>query len=186
MKEIITAEQSSFYSKNGFLELEIPHPALEQTLDRDQWRASEPLKQFILKKIAPLALELSGKKQLRLGLTQQITDENRPAKASAIKEMFNIQGFALGAIIAENPEAPEKRSPLGMLPLPSDKDQVLFFQPHLLLDWPHLSSSICLILFTLSNAVFIHNTKDANGSYLKQFGYNYGDVLKNSSHPLIL
>lgn len=157
-----------------------------ESLARDQWRQNDELKTLILKKLGPIALTLTGKKQLRLGLDQWITPENRPEKAGTLKELFCIQGFALAAILALNPVLPEKRSALGILPLPSNSASILFFRPDLILDWPHITSNLLLIIFTLNNAVYVHNTKDPSTHFLKQFGYNFGDVLKSETHPLII
>ncbi len=186
MKTTISAQQSAFFTKNGYIEFEIPHTMPPESLNRDLWRQNEELKQFILRKLGPLALVLTGKKRLRLGLDQWFSKENRPQKAGNLKEMFCIQGFALAAVIAQNPVMPERRSALGILPIPSNSESVIFFRPDLILDWPHVSSDLLLILFTLPNAVYIHNTKDPSANFLKQFGYNFGDCLNSESHPLIL
>ena len=186
MKTTISAQQTAFFTKNGFIEFEIPHVMPPEALLRDLWRQNEELKQLILKKLGPIALVLTGKKQLRLGLDQWIRSENRPDKPGTLKEIFCIQGFALGAALALNPILPTRRSALGILPLPSNSANILFFRPDLILDWPHVSSDLFLILFALNNAVYIHNPKDPSTYFLKQFGYNFGDVLKNETHPLIL
>jgi len=186
MKTTISAQQSAFYTKNGFIEFEIPHTVPPFSPGRDSWRQNEELKQFILRKLGPIALVLTGKKRIRLGLDQWISKENRPQKAALLKDLFCIQGFSLAAVIAQNPVIPAKRSPLGVLPLPSNTESVLFFKPNLILDWPHVSSDLLLILFTLPEAVFVHNSKDPSTNYLKQFGYNFGDCLKSESHPLII
>ncbi len=185
MKTTITAQQTAFFTKNGFIEFAIPHLIPPESPERDQWRKNEEFKQLIIRKLAPIALTLTGKKQLRLGLDQWITTDNRPEKACTLKDMFSIQGFALAAVLAENPVLPATRSPLGILPLPSNSESILFFRPDLILDWPHISSNLLLVLFTLSTAVYVHNTKDPSTYFLKQFGYNYGDTLKSETHPLI-
>lgn len=186
MKTTLSAQQSAFFTKNGYIEFEIPHAMPPESPTRDLWRQSEELKQWILRKLGPIALVLTGKKKLRLGLDQWISEENRPQKTSPLKEMFCLQGLALAAAIAQNPILPAKRSPLGILPLPSNSESVLFFRPDLILDWPHVSSDLFLILFTLPSAVYVHNPKDPATHFLKQFGYNFGDCLKSDAHPLVL
>ena len=186
MKTTLSAQQGAFYTKNGFIEFELPHIVHSESPERDLWRRSESLKQFILRKLGPLALTLTGKKQLRIGLDQWITKENRPEKACLLKEMFCLQGFALGALLAQNPVQPARKSPLGLLPLPSTSENVLFFRPDLILDWPHVSSDVFLILFTLPNAVYVHNSNDEATNYLKSLGYQFGDCLKSETHPLII
>lgn len=60
------------------------------------------------------------------------------------------------------------------------------FKPSFILDWPHVATDLYLVTFTLPNAVYVHNPKDPATNALKQLGYNFGDVLKNEAHPLIL
>ena len=186
MKTTITAQQSAFFTKNGFIEFEIPHTLPVESVERDLWRKNDPLKQFILRTLGPLALTLSGKKQLRLGLDQWILAENRPHKAAPLKEMFSIQGGTIAAALAQNPAIPTRRSSLGILPLPSNSEGILFFRTDLILDWPHVTSPFFLILFSLPNAVYVQNSKDPSTHFLKQFGYHFGDCLKSGTHPLIL
>jgi hypothetical protein len=186
MKTTITAQQSAFFTKNGFIEFEIPYALPSASLERDSWRNNPSLKQFLLKTLGPLALILTGKKQLRLGLDQWILSENRPTKAGPLKDLFCIQGGAIAAALSPSPIIPAQKSPLGILPLPSHAEGVLFFRTDLILDWPHVDSSLFLVLFTLPNAVYVQNAKDPATHLLKQLDYNFGDRLKNATHPLIL
>lgn len=185
MKTTLTEQQTAHFTKNGSIEFEIPHPDFHAE-GRDSWRKSPALQTFILRKLAPIAFALTGKKQLRLGLDQWISSENRPTQAAPIKELFSIQGFAIGAILAPNPTILNRRMELGIIPLPSKAENVLFFRPELILDWPHVKDDLYLVLFTLPNAVYIHNPKDPLTNQLKSFGYAIGDLLKNEFHPLIV
>lgn len=130
MKTTITAQQTAFFTQNGFIEFEVPHeilfPLIHRSAGRDIWRHEVLLQNFLIRKLAPIALTLAGKKQLHLGCDQWISAENRPKKACAIKELFSIQGFAIGVVLAENPVIPARRSPLGILPLPTTPGHVLF------------------------------------------------------------
>jgi len=188
MRTTLSAEQTSFFSKNGFIEFAIAPKELFALLHpgRDLWRKEPLLKQFIIKTLAPIALTLSGKKQVRVACDQMMEGENRPTKKAPLKELFSIQGFIMGAIIAQNPIIPTRRSPLGIIPLPAAPENILFFKPELILDWPVVKSDCYLVLFSAPNAVYIHNGKDPHTNYLKPFGYSFGDTLKNEFHPLIL
>lgn len=187
MKTTITAQQNAFFTKHGFIEFEIPHETIFPLIQsgRDSWRKSPPLEHFLTRTLAPLALSLAGKPNLRLGCDQLFSTENRPKQQAPLKELFSIQGFAIGAILAENPILPERKSSLGILPLPSRAGNILFFRTDLILDWPHLSCDIYMVLYALVNAVYIHNQQDPLTHYLKPFGYNFGDQLKNEFHPVI-
>jgi hypothetical protein len=186
MKTTLTAQQTAFYTKNGYIEFEIPHDFAFDAKKRDAFRRNLKLRDFLVRKIGPLALVLTGKKQLRLACDQLFTEENRPKKMGLVKDLFSIQDFALAVALSKAPVIPEKKSPLGLLPLPSNEKSILFFRPNLLLDWPHVSSELYIALFALPNAVYIHNPNDPDTNYLKALGYHFGDLLKNESHPQIL
>ncbi len=189
MKTTLTAQQLSFYTRNGYIEFEYD-PAeifpLIRSPGRDLFRSHPPLQNFLMRKLGPIALALTGKKQLRLGCDQTLPAADLPKKALPVKDLFSLQGLALGALIAEHPAQPAKRAPLGLLPLPSSPTHILFFKPTLLLDWSHVSSDLYLALFTLSNGIYVHNPKDPQTNYLKPLGYHFGDLLKNEFHPLIM
>lgn len=184
MKRTVLESQTAFFTKNGFIEFEIPHQ-IPFSYKRDQWREDAQLKQFIVKNLGSIALELTGKKQLRLGVSEWITVENRPKHSGKLKEWVSLQNLALAISIAPSPKIPAKRSPLGILPLPSSAEQILFFRPDLILDWPHVSSDLFLIVLTLPNGVYIHNPNDPQTAYLKQLGLQYNDTLRSDTHPFI-
>lgn len=186
MKRSLSEVQTAFYTNNGFIEFEIPHTLPPHSKERDQWRHSEALQSFIVKNLGQIALVLTGKRKLRLGYSEWITKENRPKKSGRLKEWLSIQNLALAICIAPNPVIPAKRSPLGILPLPSPPSNILFFRPDLNLDWPHVTSDLFLIILTLENGIYIHNPNDPKTTYLKTLGYEYGDVLKANTHPLIV
>lgn len=191
MKTTVSAQQLAFFTQNGYLELEIPHlpliPLLHQgeKTPRDLWRKEPELQTFLLRKLGPLVLTLSGKKRLHLGCDQSFFPSLRPKQPQALKEILSIQGLCLAVAFAEHPVIPSRRSTLGILPLPSDSNHLLFFRPELILDWPHVSSDLYIALYALPNAVYIHNPKDPFANFLKPLGYQWGDILKPEHHPLI-
>ena len=185
MRNTLSAQQTAFYSKNGYIEFEIAQKLPPRDITRDQWRKHPKVQEFLVRKLGPIALALTSRKQLLLACDQWITKENKPEKPCLLKEMFSIQGLAIGVAIAENQTIPTQKSPLGILPLP-EPGQILFFRPDIILDWPHLASDVYLAVFALPNAVYAHNSRDPATNFLKQFGYNYGDVLKNETHPIVM
>jgi hypothetical protein len=215
MKMEITAQQTAFFTQNGYIELggidlhpELflaeakkildlrcktpqlrPIPAEELYLKgRDLWRESELLKKTLLQKLFPVISALSSKKLLRLACDQWIFPELIWKKSCSLKDLFSIQGLVLGALFSSATLTPSLKNSLGLLPLPSQANNILFFKPHLLLDWPQLiqsaPSDLYLIAYALPNAVYIKNSLDPATHYFKQFGYNFGDLLKNEFHPL--
>jgi hypothetical protein len=185
MRNSLSAQQTAFYSKNGYIEFEIPQKLPPCDIGRDQWRTHPKVQEFLVRKLGPIVLDLTSNNRLLLACDQWITKENRPEKPCLLKDMFSIQGLEIGVAMAVNQTMPEKKSSLGILPLPSP-GQILFFRPSLILDWPHLASDIYLAVFGLPTAVYAHNPRDPATNFLKQFGYNFGDVLKNDTHPIVL
>lgn len=188
----ISAQQSIFFTKQGYIELELPHDELFASIahvaaqERDLWRKDPALQQFLTRTLGPLALVLTGKKQLSLGCDHYFKATERPKTSGPIKPFFSIQGLALGVAIAKDPIAPIRPSPLGILPLPSTSQHILFFRPDLILDWPHVTSDVYLAFYALPTAVYVHNAKDPHTNQLKKFGLQFGDLLKNETHPLII
>lgn len=186
MKTILSEQQTAFFTQNGYIELELVSTLPTHRSGRDLWRQEPKLHNFLLRTLGPIALTLTGKKQLHLGCDQWFPATELPKKMCPVQELFSIQGFAIGAILAEPPLFATRKSPLlGILPLPSKPENILFFRPNLILDWPHVHSNLYLALYTFPHSVYIHNPQDPVTNYLKPFGYHYGDVLKNAFHPLL-
>lgn len=182
MKTVVTEQQKSFFTKNSAIEFALPHPYLKPAAERDLWRHDPALKTFLLKTVGRIALTLNGKPTLRLLCEQWILKS--PAQPIALNKMFALQGIEMGVALTNSTEEIRKRSPLGLLPMPMP-GHLLFFRPEILLDWPHVTQPVCLILFGSTQSVYVHNQQDPNGSYLKHLGYSYGDLLKNETHPVI-
>jgi hypothetical protein len=189
MKTIISEQQAAFFTKNGFIEFEqnlekiLP---LIQASGRDLWRALPPLQQFLVRTLGSLALALTGKTSLRLGCDHHFLKEDLPKKQGNVKELLSLQGMAICLAIAKDPMLPKRPSPLGILPSPSKANHILFFKPNLILDWPSVTNDVYLAIYTLPNAVYIHNPNDPHTNHLKARGYHFGDLLKNECNPVIL
>ncbi len=217
MKSILTEQQTAFFTQNGYIEFELgldSAPLFEgirkallerlgvgpEKMDRktaaeiyaagrDLWRTVASLHTLLLRKLSPIAQTLLGKRALRFGCDQWIPAGYPWEKAGPSKDLFSIQGLALGLLIGAPQSPPTYRSPLGLLPLPTKPGNILFFRPNLILDWPELASNppsdLYLAAYALPNAVYVQNPKDPSTNALKQFGYGFGDLLKNEFHPLI-
>jgi len=205
----LTSQQTSFFIKNGFLELEglftsleakKYHVAILETLEkrkekdpivqgRDLWRDSPTLKSLVCsRKLSTVALLATGKSTIRLACDQWFPPSYTHAKPEKLKDLLSIQGILCGMLIQLQPgtfEIPEKISPLGLLPFPQAQGSVLLVKPTLLLNWPSISTQLGLYLVVYSEpaSVYIQNPQDRAGTSLKQLGYGYGDRLKNETHP---
>jgi hypothetical protein len=214
MKFDLTAQQTAFFTNQGYIELEgidfngeeifkllkeslssrlknISSPSSIEIYKqgRDLWRLSEHLKTFLCKKLFPFASILIGRKSLRLAFDQWIPSNYTWDKSHSLKGLSSIQGLQIGALICSHAPEHSLTTSLGLMPLPSKSTNILFFQPHLILDFPKLISSfstdLYLIAYTLPNSVYIQNPKDPATNDLKQFGYGFGDPLNNAYHPLL-
>jgi hypothetical protein len=206
MKSSITAQQAAFFTKNGYLELEAGIDSKEifthsrailkkrdpKGLDlykagRDLWREDDVLKKALIQKLAPTALALCPRLQIQLAFDQWIPAGLPWDKMYSCKDLFSVQGLEIAFILTDTAHSIVKRPPLGIIPLPSSAETVLFFRPNLILNWPKLPKDATLYLgaYAAPHGIYVENPKDPSTNALKSFGYGFGDPLKNETHPLI-
>jgi len=126
---------------------------------RDCWRDQDGLKQiYTNRKLRSPAEQLTEKKRLLL-----VCDQWIPAEASFdplnLSAHLSYQGLICACLIALEGE---------------ETGRVRFLHPERL---PLFSGSQLLIAYGTTQTVYVHNPKDPSNSYLKQFGYNFGDRL---------
>lgn len=182
MRTTLTAQQMSFFTRNGYIELsgiafdpkelfldiqqtlaqklkihtsKLPsHSAETQYLfGRDLWRWEKSLHSLWMKKLSPIALALTGKNQLRFGLDQWIPSGHSLGKPAPAKDLFCIQGLTLGVLFTSQAPPAHLHSSLGVFPLPKDPHNVLFFRMNLILDWPQLLQTLSTDLYLGAYAV---------------------------------
>ena len=209
MRTLITAQQITFFRQNGYIEFEmnIDLPSLFSEIEsvlkargntgrttpeelirmgRDLWRDSPLLKTLLLRKFSSLAQSLVDK-PLRVGLDQWIPEQYAWKNAAPFKDLFCIQGLALGAILSFKEIELPKPAALGLLPFPKVPGSVLFLKPELLLNLQEpLGADRYFAAYAFQNAVYISNLKDPSVHGLKDLGYAFGDVLQNYSHPILM
>jgi hypothetical protein len=199
---LVSAQQGSFYTKNGYLELEELLTASECAaflslmqnthFGRDLWRQNPPLKELLLsRRMSKLALHLTGKSSLRLACDQWFPPGFSLEKLTKFKDLFCIQGIVCIILLQLQPgrvQKPSKMAPLGLFPFPQGCGNALIVNSELLINWPVVSSDIGLYAaaYSLPPAVYVQNTRDPAALFLKQLGYGYGDPLTNETHPLII
>lgn len=198
MRTTLTAQQMSFFTQNGYIELTgmgIDPPSLFQQLrktlaqklktqpeklstysvetqysfGRDLWREEKNLSHLWMRKLSSIAFALTGKKQLRFGLDQWIPAGFPLKKAAPAKDLFCIQGLSLGVLVASQLAPSELHSSFGVFPLPKEPGSVLFFRMNLILDWPMLLQALPTDLYLGAYAV-------PNAVYVQ----NLADPLTNS------
>lgn len=212
----LSAQQIAFYAKNGFLELEelfTPSDcdkhlsliletlasrrlSMKMATDfirgRDLWRDTAGLKTLLFsRKLSNLALDASGKQLLRLACDQWFEPDYFLEKPEKLKDLLSIQGLVCTMFIqfgTLNAELPTKMSPLGLAPFPHGQGNVQLISPTLLLNWPklHPGVGLYLVAYAIPSSVYVQNPRDPAGVLLRQYGYGYGDPLRNDTHPLLL
>lgn len=198
----LTAQQITFYKTNGYLELEDLFSQEEslkydiaiqksfETGPRDLWRHSFPLKNLLLSKnLSILALALTDQSTLRLGCDHLFTPDFSLKRPEKIKNLFSLQGIACTMIFQFQTGTclfPSKPSPLGFIPFPHKRGNVVIVKPEFLLNWPPAQLPLYVAIYTLTNAIYIENQMDPQGPFLKQLGYGYGDLLKTDTHPILM
>ena len=195
MTPLLSAQQTAFFSKSGFLELE-GLLSLEEckkfvammSEQRDLWRAHPPLQQLVFsKKLTQVALQATDERQLRVGLDQWMAPGFALKKPAKLSELFCIQGLSCAVILRFcEGAAPAAKAPLGLAPFPQEPGNALLVRPNVLLQWPPAPFGLWVVAYALPNAVYIQNPRDPAGDALKKLGYAYGDTLRNDAHPLIV
>ena len=164
---------------------------------RDLWREHNSLKSTLLaRRMTSIALGLVNKHQLRLGCDQWIEAGCEWTKQVKLNTLIGLQNIACGFLIRmtdpqkEEPVQPTFLQEIGLIPLPAQRGNALIVAPQLLLNFPKLAifspTNLYLVVYTHTNAVYIHSTTDPLNKQLKSMGYNFGDTLNNQSHPLIM
>jgi len=202
----ISSQQAAFYTKNGFLELEevysLPEcemllTEIQQTIQardtpsliraRDLWRETPLLKKNLLsKKQTQLVFSLTRKPALRLAFDQWFEPGFSLKAPEKIEKLFSIQGLACILFIQlEQTTTVSPLNQLGLFPFPHSPGNVLITKPSLLINWPPQQAGLYCVGYSLSNAVYVQNLLDPANLSLRKFGYGYGDILRNDTHPLI-
>ena len=207
MKFLILDAQINFYLDNGFIEFENffsdeKIKILENTIDTltkkdkklppiDQYKASHDLfrKSEIIKKIAlntnliNTAKALSKKEPLRLIFDQFLSGSYNPfEKMASLNDISSFQNLYLATIIKIN------SNPSIAPNLPKKQGSVMFLKTSSLIDFESIFSNdqkFLLICYGDMKTIYVHNKKDPNLDFLKQFGYNFSDTLKDKFHPLV-
>lgn len=197
----MTSQQTAFFTQNGYIELEglnfdpdeifsIARSAAQNTSGRDMWRKEEVLRRLLLRKMAPAIFHLNAR-PVRLACDQWIPSLPLD-KACSVKDLICVQGLVLCAIFtASQIPAPHRRAAaIGIPPFASNPNSVLFVKPNIILDWPLLAKApvdLYMAVYALpNNAVYVHNPKDPATHLLKEFGYEFGDVLTEPHHPVLI
>ncbi len=171
MRWVISHSQKYSFQENGY---EIftdffPSFTLECPAGRDLSRANPDIRKLTHNKdLAAIAADLLGKQSLRFAFDQK----GLAFFKNSFLESFSIQGLSGGVIITGDGAA-------------------LFFHPdaplpELLSTEPFAAFRSGLLIGYCQKPLYIHNPLDPYNALLKNLGYNFGDSLKESTHPTLI
>ncbi len=171
MRWVISHSQKYRFQENGY-EIFIhffPPFTLDFAQGRDLSRTNPSIHKISHNKdLAAISADFLGKPTLRFAFDQTGFSFFK----NPFMESFSIQGLVGGVIIKQDGSA-------------------LFFHPELplhelLLTEPMVGFSSGLMIGYCQKPLYIHNPLDPYNALLKNIGYNFGDNLKESSHPTLI
>ena len=133
----------------------IPDPWLA---GRDLWRDSPFLRELLLKKIAPIGIDLLHKEGLRL-----LADQKLPQNGSERTTMEMLFGFQPVLLVVGVQEA------------------VTFYHPSM----PIPCKEHYLIAYGNEKSYYLQKKSDPANHLLKQQGYVFGETLRGATHPMV-
>lgn len=165
MKMHVTSQHLSFFRQHGeilFENFPLEIKSFPSVDSRDNWRHQPELKKWIISKIGPLALEITGKAKLFLACDQWVS---HPWAEKPIQDFFCFQGLVLICAFYK------------------EEKQLHFLEPS------HLTSKLktpCLLIaFGLDSTRLIANPNDPFATQTRNLGYVYGDLLNPLHHPIL-
>lgn len=164
--------------------------AIDQTLDgrdpftegRDLWRNNSIIKQTVAnRRLAEIAGQLVDKRPIRIGYVQLLEKGSYShwSEPVTLRDIAPFQGIVCGLFLCLEESEKEETS------FPVTPGSGLFVDPNQQIDFTKLPSRYVLITYLEEVSLYIARDKDPLVHYLKSFGYNYGDRLLNTTHPLI-
>ncbi|MBS0621130.1 MAG: hypothetical protein JSS61_06700 [Verrucomicrobia bacterium] len=205
----ITSDYLEYFRKNHYIELEgILSPEHAADLGRrarslvgmshsgaalfqagwDLWRQDPEIKKIVCKRgLAKLAGELFQVPSLRLAFDQYLTSQAIYQRGPESLQQDACLSPLIGALILQ---LGTLESPPPHFPLPTVAGNGLFVSPHFPIPWPEMALipdlEILIIGFSHPKTFFRAETRDPRAPLLKKLGYNYGDLLSDALHPLVL
>jgi hypothetical protein len=174
----------------------------------DLWRSHSFLHKFVTQvHFAEIAAELIEKKPLRLGYDQLFPARSQTAfmqetplayprfleQTASLETVSCLQGVACGFLLAlgieETSSSTKEVSFEGPDIFPNQPGSIIFFQPHLAVNWSHLyahrGQRFYLIVYTFASAHYQLNPQDPHTHALKRLGYVFNDKLNDKLHPIV-
>ena len=178
---------------------------------RDLWQDDSVVKQIVLRKRhAEIASILTRKRPIRLAYDQILHTPDTPEKNATLEklpklfhtetlltEMSCFQGVLCGLVLnvssqetpIENLMYSIQEGTSTLCPLPQKPGSGVFFSPIIPLSLEHLfelpSQTHLLIVYCEEKTVYVRAENDPHTHALRNTGYDFGDRVKNTTHPIL-
>jgi hypothetical protein len=173
----------------------------------DVWRDEDVLRKFVTNKVfAEIAAELCEKKPLRLAFDQYFPSNSKTIskekseyasllhKKSTLANFSPVQGVVCGLMLClsgeekKNDETSQHSPELSLFSetpgngVYFDQDAIINFE-----EWSSKENhDYLLIVYSIEKAVYIMQPDNPHSNTLKNFGYVYGDRLKDKLNPILV
>jgi hypothetical protein len=188
MRYLINSQQQDFYTKHHYVGFDSLFSDEEIALicahkdkhPRDLWRSGPQMKKLILRpQIAEIGAQLMKRKAMRIAYDQT---SSFPPGHYSLEEMNALQNLSC-ALLVKLSDTKHPTSPI----LPTEKGTGIFFSPKLVLDWTAIGKAgdFLLIVYGQERMIYIMQPKDPYVHALKKEGYVFGDLLTDTTHPIV-
>jgi len=207
MKFLVLEKEIKYFHENGFIEFdeilstqeleklekEIDNLMLKEKnsspLDsykagRDLFRKSDFIKKIALNRnFSSIIKTLSKKRKLRLIFDQAIYSKGKNPfdEMISVDEIYSFQGLICAILLKI-----DGNSSASSNYLPKKKNNSMFYKSSSPINFEGIYSEpqkFFLLAYGDAKTIYKLNHLDPNGNFLKQFGYNFGDILKDEFHP---
>ena len=191
--------------------LSTTHPYESFMRGRDLWQDDGVIKQVAFRKRhAEIASLLTRKRPIRFGYDQLLQTPDSAEKLTTLEklptlfhtetlltEMSCFQGVVCGFVLnVSTQEAPIDQQTYSieegtttLCPIPKKPGSGIFFSPTIPLSLEYLfelpSQTHLLIVYCEEKAVYIRAENDPHTHALRNAGYEFGDRVQNTTHPIL-
>lgn len=206
MKYCVDAQSKRYFEQHHFVVLhellsqkevlaltDLVKPFLKQSEKRDCALVSNRLQEFFsLPTMIGAAQGLLHQKRLRYGVDWLFSGKHVPWKKeddfSSLSSLLSVRPIVVAALLALTDAKSEPVEVENRLTLPHHAGDALFFDPNELFSWsriplPKEDQTFLLIAYAGDNALYTMNPEDSWTNELKQYGYGFGDRLREATHP---
>jgi hypothetical protein len=206
MRYTITNQHINYYIDKGFIEFEeiieidllndaknnlnalvdISTPLSIYQTGRDLFRKNKTFEQLAKNhSLTKLVKALTHENKLMLAFDQIYKSANIFSNKDRFEKYFSFQNLTCLVICKLDKN---EISYSDNFQVPAKFSNIVFVNPQIEFDLSSLQAKeqyLLLIGYGSNKTIYIHNPNDLNNSFLKRFGYGYGDKLDQAHHPYL-